>query len=257
MEETKTIEISKNIFKLVAALIAVVGIFMLGELFFQFQSLPQNASHEINVTGEGKAYAKPDVATINFGVHSEGQTSQEAVSKNNAIMDNVIKAIKGSGVQDKDIQTTLYNLSPNYQYQSPVPMMYPYPGKRTVNGYSLDQQIQVKIRNFDKINEILEKASSNGANTIGELQFTVDDIEKVKSEARAKAIAEAKEKANSLFAQSGLSGAKLVNVSEGYAPYPQPLYGAVNKESATVVAPQIQTGQQEVDVTVTLTYVVR
>ncbi len=259
--ETETrhiIDLSNKMYKLPIAMMSVVAILGLGFLVYAFSALPQNAPHEIQVSGNGKAYVKPDIAMISFGMHTQAPKSQDAVNQNNTVMNAVISAIKGLGVTDKDIQTTLYQVQPVYSYQA-VPMMYPAPVRnQVVTGYSLDQQIQVKIRNFDNINAILDAATKNGANTIGSLQFTVDDMEKVRSEARANAIMEAKEKAMSMFNSAGLHGAKIVNISEGYN-YAEPMYatGVAMKDSAVNVAPSIQTGQEEVSVTVTLTYRVK
>ena len=249
MGETKIIEISQKLFSLIAGIVVIIAVFMVGELFYKFQSLPQNAPHEISVSGEAKAYAKPDVALISFGVHTQSKKSQDAVLENNKIMNAVINSVKNSGVDDKDIQTTLYNLNSVYDYTE---------SGRVFRGYSLDQQVKVKIKSFDKINEILDKAASNGANMIGDLQFTVDDMEKFRSEARAKAIEQAKEKAFTLMKQSGLKIERLVNISEGYAPIPVPYgggYAGVALEKS--IAPQIETGQLEVNSTVTLTYQVK
>lgn len=263
-QETKTIYISPSskVFPFIITLLAIIGVFVVGELAYKFQTLPQNAPREVYVSGEGKAYGKPDVAIINLGAHTEATKSQDAVNQNNKIMDAVVKSIKELGVEDKDIQTTFYNLTPNYEYEAPAlnrELYPPYSGKRIISGYSLDQQIQVKIRNFDKINEILDKATSEGANTVSQLQFTIDDMEKLKSQAREKAINRAKEKANSLLSQAGLRSMQIVNVSEGYMPGPGPFlrqeYAKAADESS--VAPQIQTGQLEVYSTVTLTYRVR
>jgi len=277
LETEHTLDVSDRLYRILIACVAVVGVAAAGWVVYNFSSLPQNAPHEINVSGDGKAYAKPDVAVISFGAHTEAPKSQDAVTQNNNIMDAVITSIKGLGVSDKDIQTTMYSLQPLYDYNVPVPMMapaatgtssgkasagmaiaYPIQTRSTVlRGYSLDQQVQVKIRNFDNINAILDAASKNGANTIGSLQFTVDDMEKINAEARDAAIAAAKQKATDMFGAAGLSGAKIVNISEGYNNYPQPLYGVAKDVMATgsgTTAPSVQTGQLEVDTTVTLTY---
>lgn len=246
MEEVKTVEVSQRLFTLLAVVIIILGLFMLGQMVYQFKSLPQNIPQEVNVSGEGKAYAKPDVAMVNFGVHTEDLKSQDAVNKNNQVMNDIIKSIKEAGVEDKDIQTTLYNLDPLYDFTK---------NGRVFKGFSLDQQVRVKIRNFDKINDILDRAAANGANTTGDLRFDVDDMEKVRAEARAKAIDQAKEKAMSLFSQSGLQAEKLVNIYEDVFPMPPPIFGLGGPvaESRTV-APQIQTGQIEVTSKVILTY---
>lgn len=234
--------------------------------FFLYQSnlSPANAPKEINVTGEGKAYIKPDIAMVSFGVTSQAPKSQDAVSQSNEKMNAVIAAIKALGVEDKDIQTTSYNLSPVYDYKTVgvSPMMYPVPvqGGRSIVGYTLDQEISVKIRNFDNINTIMDKASVSGANTVGQLQFTVDNPEAARSEARQKAIDAAKEKMQNIAKESGLNVGKLINVSEGYSSYPQPMYAnsTMAKDSgAPSVAPDIQAGQMEADSNITLTYQVR
>ena len=250
-----TLELSNRFFYLIAILIIGIVASYLGTLVYQFRNLPQNYPQQISVTGEGKAYVKPDFALVNLGVHSEALKSQDAVDKNNTITNSIIKAVKDLGVDQKDIKTTAYNLSPLYDYTQMG---------RNFKGYSLDQQLQVKIRNFEKISDVLDKATSLGANTVGDLQFTVDDPEVARAEARAKAIEQAKEKAVSLFAQSGLQMGKLINVYEGgvggcgLGGCIQPPYGLMGAAEKTAsVAPQVQPGQTEVDTSVTLTYWVK
>ena len=155
LETTHTIDLSDRLYRLPIAMISVVALFLAGFLVYEFKALPQNTPHEIQVSGEGKAYAKPDVAVISFGANTQALKSREVVEQNNQIMNQVIQSIKELGVQDKDIKTTLYNLSPTYDYTQ---------RGRIFKGYSLDQQVQVKIRNFDKISDILDKAASTGAN---------------------------------------------------------------------------------------------
>jgi uncharacterized protein YggE len=271
LETTHTIDLSDNLYRVLIVAVAALALFLLGQLFLQFNALPSNAPHEISVSGEGRAFGKPDVAMVSFGVHSQELKSQDAVNKNNEMMNKIIDAIKASGVDDKDIQTTAYNLSPVYDYRtiySPAgkpnsagiaPLPVPVRSGSVLSGYTLDQTVAVKIRNFDKISEILDKATSNGATNVSDLQFKIDDPEKVQAEARAMAIADAKEKLKDITRQSGLGVGKLVNISEGYNNYPAPMYAsgsALSKDSANV-APNIQTGQQEVSSSVTLTYQVR
>ncbi len=262
------IDLSKRFFTIAAVFVAGFLLVCVGFLFYQYNVSPQNSPHEITVSGQGKAFGKPDVALVTLGVTTRAQKSQDAVNQNNDKMNAVIKAIKDLGVDDKDIQTTLYNLTPVYDYPrilqpssaAPGAILAPtyVGGGRVFGGYSLDQELSVKIRDFEKISAILDKATAAGATNVGDLQFAIDNPEKVQSEARAKAIANAKEKLADIMRQSGLQVGKLVNISEGYGGYPQPLYGAAaGAKDVATTAPQIQTGQQEVDSTVTLTYQVR
>jgi uncharacterized protein YggE len=264
-----TINPSDRVYKIMLTVIAIAGVFLLGELLYQFKSLPQNMPREISVSGEGKAYIKPDIALVTLGATTQELKSQDAVNKNNEIINKTIKELKDLGIDEKDIQTTMYQLTPIYDYEtiySPSPMapaIYPVPPSRNgrvFKGYSLQQQISVKIRNFDLINSVLDKATASGATNVGELQFTVDNPEKVRSEARAKAIEAAKQKMKDLARESGLRIGKLVNVYEGYSGYPQPMYGmggASMEKAVDAVAPQIQPGQMEINTTVNLVYQVR
>ncbi|MBI2054446.1 MAG: SIMPL domain-containing protein [Candidatus Staskawiczbacteria bacterium] len=248
-EETKKIELSNRFFALASVLTAGLIVFYIGQAVYQLLTLPQNYPQDIVITGEGKAYAKPDVAIAKLGVKTEAVKSGDAVNKNNEAMNKIIQAVKDLGVEEKDIQTTAYNLTPVYDYTEMG---------RIFKGYSLEQQVAVKIRNFEKIGDVLDGASKNGANTIGDLQFTIDDPETARAEARKKAVDQAKAKAQSLADDAGLRIVKLVNISEGYNDVP-PIYGyggGVMMEKASAI-PQIESGQLEITASVYLTYRVK
>jgi uncharacterized protein len=259
METTHTIDVSDKLYKIILIIMGLAAILGVSYLWQQSRALPQNAPHEISVNGEGRAFAKPDVAIISFGVTVQATKSQDAVNQSNEKMNAVIKAVKDLGVKDEDIQTNLYSLNPIYGPSERLPLgiaSYPYPINNKITGYSLNQQVQVKIRNFDNINSIIDKATASGSNTVGQLNFTVDDMEKVMAEARNKAIAKAKEKAISLASQAGLNLDGVVNINEGYGyPVPYGVGGALALEKS--VASDIQVGQLEVNTTVTLTYRVK
>lgn len=274
LETNHVLDLSDRLYKIILAIIALVAVYIIGQMMYDFKALPQNYPREIHVSGEGKALVKPDIATINFGVTSQSLKSQEAVSSGNEKMNAVIKAIKDLGIEDKDIKTTSYNLYPIYgQDKAVMPMggqdravtsmgsYYPYPTESKITGYRLDQQVEVKIRNLDKVNETIDKVTASGANTVSSPQFTVDDIEKVREEARMDAIKQAKEKAMVLANQSGLKIDRLMNISEGGYGYPMYGMGGAGIETKdvdiAVPAPQIEPGQTEVNVSVTLTYRVK
>lgn len=250
-EETKQIDLSDKVYKLAIAIIILVAVFYSGNLFYNFQTLPQNYPQEISVSGQGKVYAKPDVAVLVLGVEDKGTKISDIVKNNTSKMNKLIKDVKDLGVDEKDIQTTRYTITPEYNWTESE--------GRIFVGYSLTQQITVKVRDFEKIGSILDKATTDGANAVDDLQFTIDEPESVKAEARQKAIEEAKTKATTLAKQAGLKIVKLINISEGSSDYPQPLYakGAGLAMESVSAAPDIQAGQMEIDSTVTLTYRVR
>jgi len=183
-------------------------------------------------------------------------------------MNAVITALKDLKIDEKDIQTTNYNLTPVYQDTYNLPMMpvgvdtksIPVRTGTTLKGYKLGQDVQVKIRDFTKVGDVLSQATAKGANVVGDLQFTIDNPEQFKEQARAKAIAQAKSNAQNLAKESGIGLGKLINVYENYmySTYnsARSMGGGVALDSA-VPAPTIQPGQQEIDVTINLTYQVR
>lgn len=252
-DEIKQFELSNRLFIVfVILLVGVLG-FWTAKVFIDFQSLPNNYPREITVSGEGKTFAVPDIALIQLGVVTEGLKVGDVVKENTEKMNNILKEIKALGVEEKDIKTTSYNLAPRYEWTED--------GKRIFKGYTLTQQISVKIRNFEKIGDVLEKSTEKGANLVGDLQFSIDEPEKVRQEARKEAIEKAKAKAGQIAQDSGLKLVKLANVYEDYYPrtYSDTLYKSLEATGGGEIAapPEIQPGEQEVTVTIYLTYRVR
>lgn len=252
--EQDTIKFLNKVFLLAAVLVAGVLVFFAGQLFYQSELIDVQDNDQITVSGTGKVYAKPDVAIVSLGVSTEGSTVAYVIEKNTEKMNAAIEAVKKLGVEDKDIQTTNYNLYPEYNYTEAA--------GRYFQGYKLEQNVQVKIRDFTKIGDILSKATTGGVNLVGNLQFTIDDSDQIKQEARAKAIEKAKANAENLAAKSGIKLGKIINVYENYSsPYPvmydsKVAYG-MGGGAESSVSPAIESGQQEINVTINLTYRVK
>lgn len=246
--EEQTAKLLNKTFILGMVLVIGVLVFFAGQLFYQSKQVNLQNQNQITVSGQGKVYAKPDVAIINLGVESKGSTVAGVTSSNTKEMNAIIKAVKDLKIDDKDIQTTNYNLSPSYNWTEA--------GGRVFEGYSLSQNVQIKIRDFTKIGDVLTAGTDNGANLVGDLQFTIDNPEAIKEKARAKAIAQAKTNAKNLAKDSGIKLDQLINVYESGGYYPV-MYSAAEKSSGYgggSNAPIIQPGQQEITVTINLTY---
>ena len=248
--EQETIKFLNKIFKLFLVLVIGILIFLAWQMFYQSKNLDQLNMNQITVSGEAKVYAKPDIALVDLGVTTTAQTTEEAISKNTEKINAVIKAVKDLGIEEKDIQTTKYNLSPLYNYTQI--------SGRIFQGYTLDQNVRVKIRDFSKVGETLQKATSAGANLTGNLVFTIDDVEALKNQARAEAIEKAKEQAENLAKESGIKLGKIVNIYENNY---YPMYG--NEKAMGLggagdvqmsVAPTIEPGQEEITVNINLVY---
>jgi uncharacterized protein YggE len=166
-------------------------------------------------------------------------------------MNKVINFLKDSGIDEKDIKTTNYNLYPQYTYENnKIPQ---------IMGYQINQTLNIKIRNLDKIGTILEGGVSTGINQVNSLYFGVENDEQLKEEARKMAIDDAKKKAEVLASQLGVRLIKITGFSDNTVGYPVPMYDAykgygVGGGGGT---PDIQTGQNEITVNVTITYKIK
>ncbi|QLQ08471.1 MAG: SIMPL domain-containing protein [Anaerolineae bacterium] len=161
----------------------------------------------ITVVGEGKVTIKPDVARTQIGVEVVKPTVQEASSEAQNVMQAVLDALKAAGVAGKDIQTSGYNIW--------VERRPPAEGKTQDEVlYHVTNQVQVVIRNLDSVAEVLDATIDAGANNIFGVTFGLDDTTKVKSEARAKAIADGRAKAEELATLNGVKLGQIAQVSE-------------------------------------------
>lgn len=209
----------------------------------------------ITVSGDGEVSAVPDIASLNFGMRSSrNKTSEGAMEELSEVMEKVIEAVEKVGVEEKDIRTQYLNLNPVYDWND---------GKRINQGFEAQQSLTVKVRDLDKVSDVLDAAVRAGANQAGGVSFTIDDPDELKAQARAEAIENAKEKAEKLADDLGLNLGKLVGFNEGGGyggGYPMPYarmetMGAVMEDKA--MAPPLPAGEQQVRVNVSLTYQLR
>jgi len=206
------------------------------------------SKNTIKITETGEIYTKPDIAMVNFSVVTERKKPSEALLANAEKMNEVINFIKSKGIEEKDLKTTTFSVYPRYEYRQT--------GERILTGYEARQNLQVKIRDLDKISSIIDGAVSAGANQVGNLQFIVDNEEEIKKQARELAIKKAKNKAKELASQLGVKLGDVVDFSEsGTVPEEPVLYRFESMPPAVSSAsPQIETGENKISVTVTITY---
>jgi len=237
---------------------ALIYILMIVVIFFFLASINEKAgandSDVISVTGTGEIYVTPDIGLVNMSVVAKNNDVSVATSESSKKMNAIIGYLKGNGVEEKDIKTTSFSIYPVYAWEEKT-------GRRNLDGYEVSQTIEVKIRDLSKVGDIISNATELGANNVSSLSFTVDDDEKVKEDAKELAIKDARAKAKNLEKSLGVKLVKIVNFSEGT--YPTYSYDSYYKsasgatEMLSSVAPTIQTGQNKITSTVTITYSVR
>lgn len=219
-----------------------------GPFPFSVTSTTTTKNESFTVQGEGKALVKPDIARVSVGVTSNGATVKEAQNQLNASINKVSDAIKKLDIESKDVQTTNYSIYPQSDYrQGGVPKII---------GYQANTNLSIVVRNIDKANDVLDAATANGANQIGGISFDVDDKTKPQNEARVKAVAEAKKKAQMAAQTAGFRLGKIVNYSEDVGGIPRPPYLGIAKTADSVAsrATNVEVGSSEITVTVNLSY---
>ncbi len=203
----------------------------------------------IIVTGEGKVQGAPTIATLNFGVTTGPQkAAKDAMQKLTTEMNAVLDAVKKLGIDVKDITTQQLSLSPQYDWSN---------GNQTLRGYEATQSLMVKVHDLDKVGTILSAATNAGANQAGGVDFTIDQPESLRAQAREQAIEQAKEKAQTLAKQLGMSLGKVRSFNEGSAVMP-PVPMMYAKDMASGMGGggsiDVPSGQQDVTVQVSITY---
>ena len=202
-----------------------------------------SSQHTITVSGDGSVLANPDTAHVTLGVQVQDSELASAQSHATTNMNAVLAALKNDGIKDADIKTVNYSI---YVNQDPN-------GGGTVTGYTVMNQVDVKISEIDKVGSIIDDAVAAGANNVGGVQFTVENVDQLIQQARARAMADAQAKAQQLAKLGGVTLGMPVSISEGTTTAPQP-YAVDSRESAAAGSVPIQTGTNEISVTVTVSY---
>jgi len=223
------------------------------------------AVNTITVSGEGEVFAVPDIATFSFSVTEDAKVASDAEKAATDKMNAAIAYLKGQKIADADIKTTDYSLNPTYEYSNTVCTQYACPpSKQTLTGYEVSQTVEVKVRDTSKAGDILAGVGSLNVKNISGLSLTIDDQKAVDSQAREKAISDAKAQAEKLASDLGVSLVRITSYNED-GNYPRPIYyaksmamdSASGSAAAAPAAPAIPTGQNKIVSNVTITYEIR
>ena len=198
--------------------------------------------HSIVVAGLGTVSARPDRAQLSFGVSSDAKSASAALRANGAEMTKMIAALKAQGIAAADLRTDLVSLSPRYSQNG-----------ETVVGYTVTNSVSATVRNLAKIGAIIDAAVGAGANQVSGPNLVRSSATALYRVALRAAIADARGKARTIAAASGLHIRRITDVSEGSAaPSPMPLTAKASADASTPV----ETGSSLVEATVTVTFAV-
>jgi uncharacterized protein YggE len=210
------------------------------------QTVPPPA---ISVTGEATVSVAPDMAQIDGGVTSDAKTARAASEANNAAMGKVLLALKGAGIDEKDYQTSRLSLQPQFAAN-----YNPSDRASGIVSFRASNRVTVKVHDVTKVANVIDMLVGAGANEIGGINFTVTQASKVLDEAREKAIADARRKAEIYARAAGVTLGDPISISEEGASVPA-FRGkmAAPMAASTPVAP----GEETLSVTVGMTWAIK
>lgn len=203
----------------------------------------------LSVNGHGEVSLAPDIAYVTIGVHTQASDVSQAVSQNADQVASVMAALASLGVAQEDMQTSNFNLytGDNYDPTTGLPS-----GEKT---YTVDNTVNVTVRNLADMGHLLDEAISAGANSIWGVTFDVDDKEAAQAEARDMAMQDAVSEAQGLAQVAGVSlgAVKSISYTQGGAYYP-PYYGmggggGAAEAASTSIVPGLITISADVNLT--------
>jgi uncharacterized protein YggE len=211
---------------------------------------PTPNEHVISVSGMGKVTVKPDVADVSLGVQNQRESAKAARDDAAQTMNAILAALKGLGIADEDIQTSMLSISPVYDYNSSSPR---------ITGYQVTNVVSVHVRDLSKVADVIDDSVAAGATTVNGVSFDVADRAAAENQARDAAVKDARAHADALATAAGVTITGVASISENAVNYPFPYYGVADgaKDSAPgapSMPTPIQPGTQDITITVTVAY---
>jgi len=211
-------------------------------------STGQPFDHTLSVTGNGTSRVPPDLAVASIGVRVQDQDAGAAVGENSTKSNAVISAIKTLGIEDKDIQTTNFSIVAQEQFDREG-----NPTGEVI--YITDNTVTVTVRDLSRLGDVLDQAVQAGANSIFGVYYSVEDQSAALAEAREKALADAKARADQLAEGSGVILGRVLSVSE--STYGSPVFSSFERQAADLSGVPVSGGNLNVEIQVYVTYEIK
>ena len=209
----------------------------------------------IIVSGQGSAQLAPDMALLQLTVTREAETARAALDANSAAMAEVIDALRGQGIAERDIQTSQFSIQPRYVY--PKPRTNGETQAPRIVGYTVRNGLGVRVRDLAKLGAIIDRSVTLGVNEGGSISFTNDDPAAALAQARAAAVEDAAARAKTLAAAAGVRLGKVLEITEqSYNPAPVPMLRAKVMMADAAESVPVAAGENSYEIGVTLTYAI-
>jgi uncharacterized protein YggE len=166
-------------------------------------------------------------------------------------MTAVVEKIKAAGIAADAIQTTGYNLQPEFDYVN---------GKQTLRGYVARNQVQVRVDALAKTGAVIAAAVATGATNVSGVRFDLKDRDTVEREALRLAVRDARRRADAAAAGANVQIDRVIRIEEqrdgiDIRP-PMPMGMAMMKAEGPAAVP-IEAGEIDVRARVTMTVAIR
>ncbi|HUG92789.1 MAG TPA: SIMPL domain-containing protein [Planctomycetaceae bacterium] len=202
----------------------------------------------ISVAGTGKVSAPPDMASIQTGVITQAETARDALAANNEAMAKILAVLKQHKIADKDVQTASFQVHPVYRHDRQGQT------EPQVVGYRVQNQVRVDVRNLPELGKVLDALVEAGSNQVSGITFGVDDPTGSLNQARGRAMADAKSRAQVYAQAAGVTVGRVQSISEQPPQIPRPMPMQMAFARADAASVPVATGEQEFAVTVYVEY---
>lgn len=162
----------------------------------------------VTISVSGTAKMTPDIAEVTGGIEGRGVTAKEALDKQAAKMSTIITSLRQIGIAQADITTQQVNLTPNYSWT--------VKGGQRIVGYYVNNIVKVKIRDTNKVSQVLDAMVADGSNRIDGVEFKTENRDAPAQMARADAMSKAAARASAYATAAGLKIHKIISISEDY-----------------------------------------
>jgi hypothetical protein len=205
----------------------------------------------MTISGQGEVKAAPDEALLSAGVTTQARSASAALSANTRAMNAVFETLRKAGIEDKDMQTSGFSVSPQYSNDK---------GPQRITGYEVSNNVSITVENLSSLGATLDALVSSGANNIGDIAFGFRDPKALMQKARAAAVADAISRADVIAKAAGVVLGPITSINENTGNYeaPRPMYRMMSAVAQSVSSPApVASGQESLSDSVTITWEIR
>lgn len=207
-------------------------------------------ARSLSVNGIGRVTIVPDIAMINIGVRTEAEAVNDALEGNTAQANAIGRALQALGIEEKDIQTSNFNIYPNDRWN-------PMTGEVEGRYFVVENSVNVTVRNLPSLGQVLHTVVEAGANSIYGITFNVEDRSAAVAEARDLAIADAKAKAGAIAEAAGVQLGDIISISVYESAMPFPYYDVGGGAFAAEAEVPIAAGALTITMECSLSYAIK